>query len=160
MIQSGVFGVMRQTAAASPLRQSASTKRRTSWRLSGSSPCSGSSRISRVGCLTRARTISASRCCPRRGYGTAHRRCVCRYPEYPASSAPAYAACQIRPDRCRLSRSSRKNHVTHVGADAVFKVQAAADVANMLLISQMVSPCRGGGQTGSGRCCIPEDGRR
>ena len=26
---------------------------------------------------------------------------------------------------------ARENHVTHVGADAVFKVQAAADVTNM-----------------------------
>lgn len=45
-------------------RINTSTKRRTSWRFSGSNPCSGSSRINTVGCLTSARTISASRCCP------------------------------------------------------------------------------------------------
>ncbi len=35
---------------------------------------------------------------------------------------------------------ARKNHITHGSADPVIQMQTTADVTDMLLISQMVSP--------------------
>ncbi len=82
------------------------------WRLSGSSPCSGSSRISNVGCFTSARTISARRCIPRKLERSVSRTFINAENIQPLLHQFLLAIRNglINANRIKIAR---KNHITH-----------------------------------------------
>lgn len=55
---------------------------------------------------------------------------------------------------------ARKNHITHSSTDPVIQMQTTADVTDMLLISQMVSPLPRRRRKASNRCCNLADDRQ
>lgn len=110
VIQAGASSAWCETNnnCVSPSLISTSTKRRISWRFSGSSPCSGSSRISNVGCFTSARTISARRCCPQERLWNGASAVRLSMPRISSHCCTSFAGDPKRPDKCQSNQNSQK----------------------------------------------------
>ncbi len=71
-------------------------------------PCSGSSRISNVGCFTSARTISARRCCPRERLWKGASAVRLSMPRISSHCCTSFAGDPKRPDKCQSNQNSQK----------------------------------------------------